>query len=112
MKRIIVPTDFSDNAWNAFLYAVELAKQLKSEITILNSFQAPQAVGTDLVSAEGLLQKASENGLEEWLLKINNSNIGNNLVINEESVEAILRNKVELKLNRNGRTGKTISRNT
>lgn len=42
MKTILVPTDFSDVAKNAALYAVELAKQVGAEkIVLYNAYQAP-----------------------------------------------------------------------
>ncbi len=37
-KRILVPTDFSDNAWVAIRYAVNLAIDKKKSLTILHTF--------------------------------------------------------------------------
>ena len=34
--KILVPTDFSDNAMKAAVYAAELAKQTEAEIILLN----------------------------------------------------------------------------
>jgi len=39
MKKILVPTDFSDNAKHAFAYAVEVAKLMKAEILLLHANQ-------------------------------------------------------------------------
>jgi len=48
MKTILVPTDFSDTARNAALYAIDLAKQLKAnKIIFYNTYQAPVSVGPD-----------------------------------------------------------------
>ncbi|CAM3544963.1 universal stress protein [Flavobacterium gelidilacus] len=41
MKRILFPTDFSDVATNAFVYALELAKIIDAEIIVLHTFQMP-----------------------------------------------------------------------
>jgi nucleotide-binding universal stress UspA family protein len=41
MKRILFPTDFSDVAKNAFVYALELAKIIDAEIIVLHTFQMP-----------------------------------------------------------------------
>ena len=42
MKHIIVPTDFSKGAWNALMYATNLAEAMEiREITVLNSYHAP-----------------------------------------------------------------------
>ncbi|MFO7719769.1 MAG: universal stress protein [Gillisia sp.] len=38
MRKIVVPTDFSENAFNALKYAVELFKYDKCEIFLLNAF--------------------------------------------------------------------------
>jgi len=38
MKRIILPTDFSDNAYNAICYAIELFKDEESTFYLLNTY--------------------------------------------------------------------------
>ncbi|WP_378187637.1 universal stress protein [Aquimarina sp. W85] len=39
-KKILLPTDFSRNSWNAIIYAVELYKNQECEFYILNTFNA------------------------------------------------------------------------
>ena len=39
MRKIIIPTDFSDNAWNATKYALELFKYDKGEVYFLHAFE-------------------------------------------------------------------------
>jgi nucleotide-binding universal stress UspA family protein len=41
MKKILFPTDFSDKANNAFLYALKWAEQYDAEITILHVYEFP-----------------------------------------------------------------------
>ncbi|WP_460920437.1 universal stress protein [Pontibacter brevis] len=41
MRTILVPTDYSENAHNALLYAIELAKATKSDIVLFNAFYQP-----------------------------------------------------------------------
>jgi nucleotide-binding universal stress UspA family protein len=41
MKRILIPTDFSDNASNALEYAVEAAQALQSELLIMHVYTPP-----------------------------------------------------------------------
>lgn len=36
MKRLIVPTDFSETAWNAVIHASEYCKKLKAEMLLVN----------------------------------------------------------------------------
>ena len=40
-KKVLLPTDFSRNAWNAISYAVDLFKNQECEFYILNVFNAP-----------------------------------------------------------------------
>ena len=41
MKRVLLPTDFSDGAWNAIQYAVMLLQHKKCTFYILNVFSVP-----------------------------------------------------------------------
>ena len=38
MKRILLPTDFSENAYNAISYAVQLYKDIKCKFYILHTY--------------------------------------------------------------------------
>lgn len=38
MRKILIPTDFSENAWNAIKYAMELFKYEKSEFIIMHAY--------------------------------------------------------------------------
>ncbi|GAB4157529.1 MAG: universal stress protein [Winogradskyella sp.] len=38
MKKILLPTDFSDNAWNAITYALQLYKNEKCNFILLNTY--------------------------------------------------------------------------
>jgi len=41
MRKILFPTDFSEAANNAFLYALNLAKELQGELYVLNTYMQP-----------------------------------------------------------------------
>lgn len=41
MKKILFPTDFSETANNAFVYALKLAKSIDAEIYVLNTYEMP-----------------------------------------------------------------------
>ena len=45
MKKILFPTDFSETANNAFLYALNLAENQEAELYILHAFQYPMISG-------------------------------------------------------------------
>lgn len=89
--RIIVPTDFSDAAWNAFLYAVNLALKINAdELLILNSYKEPHAGAANIVSLEKILREQSESGIKEWLVKIEETSLGDQLPIKGKSIHSTL----------------------
>ncbi len=45
MKKILFPTDFSETANNAFLYALNLAENQNAELYVLHAFQYPMISG-------------------------------------------------------------------
>ncbi|WP_343624005.1 universal stress protein [Flavobacterium lindanitolerans] len=48
MKRILFPTDFSEIADNAFLYALKMADSLEAEIILLHTFDMPIIDGAEI----------------------------------------------------------------
>lgn len=72
-KNILLPTDFSKNAWYAILYALELYKNQSCDFYILNVFTATGNVIDSLINTEpgsALYEEAklnSENGLAKVL---------------------------------------------
>ncbi len=76
MKRILIPTDFSENAWNAIHYAMQLFRNEDCKFFLLNTytpvipssrFMAPRVNG---VRIEDALQTSSEQGLQKTVVKI------------------------------------------
>ena len=76
MKKILIPTDFSDNAWNAISYALSLFANEKCEFFLLNTytpvipssrFISPMA---NAVRIEDAVRMTSENGLSKTLERI------------------------------------------
>ncbi|MCA4781113.1 universal stress protein [Empedobacter stercoris] len=57
MKKILFPTDFSETANNAFLYALNLAKSIDAQVYVLHVYELPMITGT--LSA-GLIQNVYE----------------------------------------------------
>lgn len=77
MNNIVLPTDFSDNAWNAIEYALQLFKDDECTFYLLNSYSLPLIQPTSTVSSVtttkvlmDVAKQASENGLNEVLEKI------------------------------------------
>lgn len=69
MKNILIPTDFSENAWNALLYAISFFKKTHCTFYILNV----NAINTN-VSGETAMYLAPEL-LEETLLAESNEKL-------------------------------------
>ncbi|WP_378187635.1 universal stress protein [Aquimarina sp. W85] len=73
MKTILVPTDFSNNAYNALLYATRLFKEKACKIYILNTFEVETPILTSRVdTTKGTLlytqlSNTSKEGLEKTL---------------------------------------------
>jgi nucleotide-binding universal stress UspA family protein len=78
MKNILLPTDFSDNSWNAIQYAVELFKDKKCNFFLLNTY-TPMIYNVEFMkvnTAKGglinAMRETSENNLDEVQKKIEN----------------------------------------
>ena len=69
MKKILVPTDFSDQSKIALDFAAELAKKTKAVIKLIHVFEYPVATtyaamdvgGVDILQGEDLREKMAEN---------------------------------------------------
>ena len=77
MKNILLPTDFSENAWNATRYAIELYRNKACNFYLLNTY-TPAIVHSRFMaaSAQGGIYEdngkiESENGLKELVEQIN-----------------------------------------
>ena len=70
MKKIIVPTDFSDNAANALNYTIEVINRLESaHLTIIHTYRVPNNVNT-LVPIEGHMQQNAESEMNRVVNRI------------------------------------------
>ncbi|UII77068.1 universal stress protein [Flagellimonas sp. HMM57] len=76
MQKILIPTDFSDNAWNAINYAMQLFRNKRCTFYLLNTytpvipssrFMAKMIDGVSIVDA---VRNASEQGLNKTVDRI------------------------------------------
>lgn len=65
MMRILIPTDFSDNARKALDYALTLFGDAQPEVTLLNTWQIPHTGVGMLVSIEDILRDESERTMAD-----------------------------------------------
>lgn len=97
MKNILLPTDFSENAWNAILYSLHLYKKETCTFYILNSYQVNgYNQESKLVPIPGSdeLEKAkrnSEQGLKKLIDVIQNGypNLNHNFIAISENYQLI-----------------------
>lgn len=68
MKKILVPTDFSRNAENALLYAIQLANHFESEIVVLHAYNVIASTGS-LMNIIEYARENAERGLEKTIIK-------------------------------------------
>ncbi|WP_103864152.1 universal stress protein [Aquimarina sp. I32.4] len=82
MKRILIPTDFSDNAWNTILYAIELYRKNTCEFYLLNTYDLEPVQLVGIVSSQLIgrlydtVKQESQQRLEMVIEDIKNSNPG------------------------------------
>ncbi|RKR14222.1 nucleotide-binding universal stress UspA family protein [Maribacter vaceletii] len=76
MKKIVIPTDFSDNAWNATKYALELFKEEECTFFLVNTYTPAiansrfMAAAINGVTIEDSVSLASKKGLQTVVKKI------------------------------------------
>ncbi|MEB8346636.1 universal stress protein [Flavobacteriaceae bacterium KMM 6898] len=79
MKNILIATDFSEDAWNAAKYAIELYKDVDCVFYLLNTYTPAKASGSFMAEAleghnlEDVIKSNSENGLNRIVEQINES---------------------------------------
>jgi nucleotide-binding universal stress UspA family protein len=81
MMTILLPTDFSKNAKNAILYALELYKNQEVNFILMNAFHPTHDDMANSItggSLNDLLSQASEKQLQELITEIKAKHISNN----------------------------------
>lgn len=79
MRHILVPTDFSDNAWNALKYGLKLYENVSCTFHLLHINPLPtySAAGSSVKSSSKMVQESalreSKENLEEIVVRIQNS---------------------------------------
>jgi nucleotide-binding universal stress UspA family protein len=68
MRKILVPTDFSDCASNALEYAIFLSKKLDAEIVLLSAYHIPSSgAATIIVNIQEDLRKETQEELDSLI---------------------------------------------
>lgn len=70
MKRVILPTDFSDNSWKAMSYAAQLYSKTPCTFYILNTYTVPHGYNdVGVIQDFEPLRESSEEGLKTFLTR-------------------------------------------
>lgn len=70
MANILIPTDFSDNALNAAVYAIRLFGTEGNQFTVLNCYNMPHGRAGGFRNFDDMLAEDSEEGLVTFLGKL------------------------------------------
>ena len=70
MKKILVPTDFSEAAKNALNYAIELAKKSGSEIYLHHAYTMPQSGSAVMIDVSDVLKQDAEKNLAKEVERV------------------------------------------
>ncbi|MFH4967174.1 universal stress protein [Gaetbulibacter sp. M240] len=124
MRKILIPTDFSENAFNAMKFAVDLFKYETSEFYIMHAFQDDIYADEDLIIKNTLktvteaVSKNSENELQNTVIKLKNFSpnprhnfhiISANSVLVDEAETIVERENIDLIIM--GTKGRTNDKN-
>jgi len=65
MKKLLVPTDFSENARNALAYAIEIANLFGSHIQLLHTYKLPRKSGM-FISVDRYMMEEIRPDMDKW----------------------------------------------
>ena len=77
MKKILLPTDFSNGAYKAIEYGIALANEFGSDIIICHAFELPAQGINVLIDISAELQKNAQDDLNKLERKIIDSGLSN-----------------------------------
>lgn len=83
MKNILIPTDFSDNAYNALLYATHLFKKEPCQFYLLHSFENEVTMSTSRVDI-GKTEKVLDRLFKETYEKL--TSLSHSIVLDSEGL--------------------------
>ncbi len=81
MKKILVPTDFSEGSFNALIHAMHHARAMNASITVIHAYLMPPTGTAVMVDITEMLRKNAEEGLENLKEEIRQLEISHGLEI-------------------------------
>ncbi|WP_299249664.1 universal stress protein [uncultured Aquimarina sp.] len=107
MKKILVTTDFSDRAWNALVYAIDLYCDVPCEFHILNTYDLNAVRLVTTLSSQRVgyfyesIKVESEEGLKMTLEDLNNSKTAEHHIFKTVSKPGLLTKILKQKTEKN-----------
>ena len=84
MQKILIPTDFSENAMMAVDFAIDQLMNEDSELYLINVYQVPHGGNSGFFYLLDELQKQAKNGMEEFKIEVVNRHPEKSLKIDSE----------------------------
>jgi nucleotide-binding universal stress UspA family protein len=81
MKKLLIPTDFSDGAFKAIEYGINLANEFDCDIIICHAFELPAQGINVLIDISAELQKNAQDDLNKLEKRIVNAGLSNGVKI-------------------------------
>ena len=96
MKQILVASDFSNNAGNALLYALSLAKTLKMKVTVLNAIHPTEGINNSTYNAIFIedYYARKRSALKEWTETFCNNDVYKDIPVKTVCDVGFLRNVI------------------
>ncbi len=82
MKKILVPTDFSDGAFNALIHALHIAKKFGATVDIIHAYSIPPTGTAVMVDLTDILRKNANEELSLLRERVMALNLAEGITIN------------------------------
>lgn len=86
MKKILVPTDFSDGAFNALIHAIHISKILDASIQIVHAYSMPATASNVMVDITDVLKKNAEEELDKFKIHVERPEISQGVDIEYKAI--------------------------
>lgn len=94
MKNILIPTDFSETADNALLYALELALLTGAECTLVHAYEMPYDFAAQMENRTAAIKKNARRKLQDYVVNLkqdaNYQHLHFNLLVEEGTPESVV----------------------
>lgn len=79
MKTIIVPTDFSQNAFNALEYALAIARKMPAKVLLFHSYHLPASNTTTFRDITPILKQDAERAMANLIKQVKSNSLNDSI---------------------------------